>query len=146
MICCLANPKALSGIVNGIILGNLAHLTGFLVIISYATLIFEKVGAMRIDPAISSISLALLQVVGTLCTTKFSDSLGRKTLLQCSLLGSAVGMISFASYSYLKQTGYELSAFEWLPMASLSLTIFAASSGVVPLTSICTVENMPTKV
>lgn len=133
----LVNRSALKGILNGITIACLAHMTGFLIFISYATLIFEKVGATQIDPAISSISLAILQLVGTLCTTKFSDSLGRKALLIISLLGSAFGMLSFALYSFLKQSGYALTTFQWVPVVSLSFNIFIASAGVVPLMFLC---------
>lgn len=114
--------------------------------ITYAAHIFEQVGASQIDPYISSICIAVVQLIGTLCTTRFSDTLGRKALLITSLLGSAFGMITFATYSYLKHNGYELSAFEWVPVVSLSFVIFIASSGVVPLMFLCTAEGLPAKV
>lgn len=140
------NRKALKGLANGIILANLSHLTGHLVFITYAALILDRVGATHIDPSISSISLAVLQLIGSICTARFSDTLGRKTLLIISFVGSAMGMISFTIYSYLKHNGHELSAFEWVPIASLSIVIFAASTGAVPLVSVCIVENIPSKV
>lgn len=115
----------------------LSH-TGFLVFFTeflvFVALIFDRVGASRISPSITSISLAVLQLIGTLCTTKFSDSLGRKACLIYSYLGSAFGMFSFALYTYLIRNGYDLSAFEWVPIVSLSFVIFAASAGAVPLT------------
>lgn len=73
-------------------------------------------------------------------------------------------MFSFALYTYLIRNGYDLSAFEWVPIVSLSFVIFAASAGAVPLTGtyydshhdmkiadinmnlgICTIESIPTK-
>lgn len=127
-------------------LSSVGHLTGFLVFITYAAHIFEQVGASQIDPNISSIAIAVVQLIGTLCTTRFSDTLGRKALLITSLLGTAFGMIVFALYSYLKHNGYTLSAFEWVPVASLSFVIFTASSGAVPLIFLCTAEGLPSKV
>lgn len=135
------------GILNGMTIASMAHISGFLIFISYSSLIFEKVGAQKIDPAISSISLAVLQLVGTLCTTRFSDSLGRKALLIISLSGSAFGMLSFAAYSYLKQLGYVTSpSLEFVPVVALSFVIFISSSGIVPLMFLVTVESMPAKV
>lgn len=136
----------MKGILNGITLSSFGHLTGFLVFITYAAHIFEQVGASQIDPNISSIAIAVVQLIGTLCTTRFSDTLGRKALLITSLLGTAFGMIVFAVYSYLKYNGYRLSAFEWVPVASLSFVIFTASSGAVPLIFLCTAEGLPSKV
>lgn len=140
------NRSALKGIFNGIILGSLAPLTGFLIFITYAVHIFETVGVTKIDPYVSSITMAIVQIIGTLCTTSFSDSLGRKALLIVSLLGSAFGLLSFASYSYLKQNEYELSSFEWVPVVSLSFVIFTASAGVIPLMFIGMVEHLTSKV
>lgn len=42
---------------NGIILSSLAHLSGYLIFITYAAHIFEQVGASQVDPYISSIAL-----------------------------------------------------------------------------------------
>lgn len=138
--------SALMGIMNGIILVCFAHSTGFLVITTYAVHIFNNVGVIDIDPYVSSITIAIVQLGATLCTTTFSDTLGRRVLLIISFLGSAFGLLSFASYSYFKQFGYELKLFEWVPVASLSFVIFTSSAGVVPLFSLVTVENLTSKV
>lgn len=140
------NRQAIKGMSTGIILASLAYLTGYLVFTTYAVVIFEEAGASYIDPYVSSITLAVLQLIGNLCTTTFSDTLGRKALLMISLLGSALGMFTFASYSYLRHTGYDVTSFEWVPVVSLSLVIFVASAGVVPMMFLCMVEHIPTKV
>lgn len=95
------------GILNGIILANLFHLTAgtvstkldffciffilivcFLkVFIAYAALIFKSVGVTQINPSYSSIALAIVQILGVLVTSQLSDSLGRKKTLYISLLG-----------------------------------------------------------
>lgn len=128
------------------ILASCSHFSGFLIFITYASLIFETVGATQISPSISSICLAVLQLVGTMCAARFSDSLGRRRLLIISLLGSSFGMVSFALYSYLKQNGYTISAFEWVPVTSLSFLIFISAAGIVPSRILVTVESMPSKV
>lgn len=142
----LVERKALKGILNGIILANLSHLTGSFVLITYAALIFKRVGVTHIDPYTSSIAIAIVQIIGVFCTSTLIETLGRRKLLICSCLGSACGLLSFALFSYLKSNGYALTAFEWLPVTTLSFVILAAASGVVPLTPICIVENLPSKV
>lgn len=140
------NQESIQGLLNGITLASLVHLSASLVIVTYSVIIFKEVGAVAIDPYISSIIIAVMQLLGTLCTTHLSDSLGRKILLITSLLGSAFGLLAFALYSYFMQYGYDLSAFTWIPVISLSFVIFIASAGIVPLVFLCTVENLPTKV
>lgn len=142
----LVNATALRGLSTGIMLASLAYLTGYLVFTTYAVVIFEEAGASYIDPYIASISLAVLQLIGNLCTTRFSDTLGRKVLLIISLLGSALGMFIFALYVHLRKSGHDMTAFEWIPVVSLSFVIFVASAGVVPLMFLSMVEHIPFKV
>lgn len=144
----VVDGPALKGILNGIILVCLGHSTAFLVITTYAVHIFENVDAMEFSSYASSIAIAVVQLVATLCTTHFSDTLGRKAVLIASFLGSALGLIAFALYSYFKHNGYNMEIFDWIPIASLSLclVIFSASAGVVPLMFLCIVENLPSKV
>lgn len=141
-----ANQEALKGFLKGIILANLAHLSGIFVFVTYAGLVFKMADTPNIDPYYSSIAIAVMQIVGNLCTGQLSDTLGRKILLYISFLGSACGLLSFALYSYLHQNGYALSNFQWVPVISLSLVIFTASAGIVPLASVLIVENLPSKV
>lgn len=140
------NRAAVKGMLRGGILSALAYLTGYLVFTTYAVVIFQEAGATNIDPYVASIALAVLQLIGILCTTSLSDTLGRKALLIISLLGSALGLFTFALYSYLRKRGYDVIPFEWVPVISLSFVIFVASAGVVPLMFLSMVEHIPSKV
>lgn len=90
--------------------------------------------------------MAVLQIVGNMCTTSLVDSLGRKILNIISLVGNAVGLFALALYSYLHQNGYDLSAYSWVPVTSLSFVIFISSAGIISLASVCAVEHLPSKV
>lgn len=140
------NRKGLKGLTNGIVLASMVHLCASFVIVTYAAVIFENVGVTKMDPYISVVQIGVMQIIGPLCTSKFSDSLGRKKLLILSLLGSAFGLLLFALYSYLHESGYQMHHYEWIPVISLSFVIFTASAGVVPLVYLCIVENLPSKV
>lgn len=118
---------------------------GTYVYVSYGVLIFEKTGS-TMDPYISSIVIAVMQLVGNLCTTQLADSLGRKFLSVVSLIGSAMGNFSFALYMYLQANGYDLSAYPWIPVASISFVMFIASAGILSLCNLYILENLPPKV
>lgn len=135
----------LKGISNGIILANLSNLSGCMVVVTYAGWIFKQVGAAH-NPNTSAIAIAVTQIIAIFCTSQLCDSLGRKALLKFSFLGCASGLLSFAMYSYLKHQGFDLSSFEFVPVASLSIVILTAASGIVPLMPICTIENLPSEV
>ena len=103
-----------------------------LIIISYALLIFQKAGT-TIDPYVSSIISAVALIFGSLISTYLADKLGRKWLNLLSLIGSAVGLLVISIYYYLHINGHELSAFAWVPVASISFVIFVSSAGITPL-------------
>lgn len=141
----LVNRPALIGILNGSILASLAFLTGYMVFATYSVTIFQATGT-SIDPYMSSIAFASLQLIGNLCTASFSDSLGRKTLLIVSLLGSALGLYSFSLYCYLIHNGYRAPEFDWIASTAFLFVIFTSSCGVVPLMFLGMIEQLPLKV
>lgn len=129
----------------GFVLAIVSMMTGCFTFISYAVYVFTQLQA-NIDPYSSSILLAVMQIFGNLCSSQFADVLGRKFILIVSLLGTTVGLLSLASYSYFVSSGYDLSAYAWIPVISLSFVIFIGSAGIVPLLGVCVVENLPLKV
>lgn len=140
------NKAAIRGLTIGVVLAWLTQLTGGFSFITYAVLIFKKVGVSHIDPYIASITLAVVQIMGSFFTTQLSDHLGRKFLVLTSLFAAAIGLFSFALYAYLSHNGFDLSPYDWIPVICLCFVIFVASAGIVPLAIVCTVENLPSKV
>lgn len=141
----LGTKPSMKGLGIGFALSCFGQITGVFTILTYAVMIFEK-AKTSIDPHICSIILAIALISGSLTTTYLADKLGRKVLNFISMLGSGIGLLSLSLYHYLYAEGYNLSAFEWVPVVSLSFVIFISASGVLPLTIICTVENLPPKV
>lgn len=114
--------------------------------INYASYVFEKSGGSILSTNMSSIILAFVQIVGGLVSTQMGDTFGRKTTLAISLCGSIVGLISFAAYLHIRENGYDVTHFVWLPLTSLSLIIFVSSAGILALSNTCAIENFPSKV
>lgn len=141
----ICNRMAIKGIITSIAMSWFVQTTGSVIIMNYASLIFEKSGSVLSIDA-SGIVLAILQIIGGLLSTQLGDSFGRKTTLFISLAGSAIGLFTFTIYSYLRQNGYDTSNYVWLPLVCLSFIIFISSAGIVALANTCTVENFPPKV
>lgn len=120
-------------------------IAGCFIFINYAMLVFKKSDGI-IDPHISSIVLAVVQIIGGLLSTSLSDKLPRKVLLIISLVGSAVGLFSLSIYLYLDHIGFDLSSYSSVPIVCLSFVIFISCAGIAPLSNVCTVENLPPKV
>lgn len=108
---------------------------------------------------------------GNLCTTQLADRFGRKTFLITSLLGVSLGLVSLSSFLYLNKNGYDLSDYAFVPVICLAFVVFIASAGskwmktsfsqwiilvvifsffswslVIPLSHVCRIENLPSKV
>lgn len=139
------NRKALKGILIGIIITLLNQITGCYIFLTYAVMIFAKIGT-SVHPYASTIILGIVQIAGTLLTTQLADRLGRKVLLIISLVGSVVGQLALATFLYLDKLGFDVALFDWVPVASTGFVIFIASVGIVPLMSICAVEMLSPKV
>lgn len=122
-----------------------AQFSANLAIINYAVMTFARVGT-QLDPYTSSIMLAVALICGSLTTTYLADKIGRKKLNLISLMGSAFGLQTTALYYYLNLIGYNLSAYAFIPVVCLSFVIFISSVGIVPLSLICSVEYLPSKV
>lgn len=86
----IANSAALKGMLIGIALAYFSQLSGCATIILYSVYILDRTGT-TLDPYKASIGLAVVLIVGNLCTTQMADTFGRKTFLivssriQCQL-------------------------------------------------------------
>lgn len=139
------NRIALKGFGTSIAISWFFQTTGCYIITNYASLIFEISGSALSIHA-SAICLACIQLLGGLVSTQLGDTFSRKKTLIISLFGSAIGLFTFAAYSYLRHTGYDVSKYMWQPVMCLSLVIFISSSGIVALANTVTLENFPPKV
>lgn len=137
--------SALKGLGIGVALNTFAQFTGNLTITSYAVLLFEKAGT-SLDPYVCSIMLGVALILGAIFSTYLADKLGRKFLNILSMMGSAVGLFAVSIYHYLNINGFDLSAFQWVPVVSLSFVIFISSAGIMALSIVCSVEHLPPKV
>lgn len=93
----------------------------------------------------SSIAFAIVQLLGTYFSAIYIDTKGRRCLLIISMAGSLIGHLIMAAYVYLHYYGIDVSMLHWTPIICMSFIIFISSIGIVPLTTICTVECFPIK-
>lgn len=119
--------------------------SGAFAISNYAETIFKDTGS-TIDPQVSSIVMAAIQVLGTYTASQLMDKVGRKVLLLVSLSGGLLALLVTGAYSYLAKHGYDVSAFNWVPLVSLSFFIFICSIGILPAPYVMLAEVIPQRV
>lgn len=123
----------------GVVLQFLEQFSGLFGLLFFVSTIFEYSGS-SISPNASSIIVGVIQLIGCYCSTLLVDRAGRKILISTSAFGISIGMFVFASYSYLNSLGYDLSHFNWIPLASFSFTLWIANLGVLSLPFLVTSE------
>lgn len=141
----ICNRLAVKGIVTSIAMAWFIQMPGSIIFVYYTTVIFEKSGSM-FDVNLSSIALAIVQIVGGLVSSFVGDAFGRRKTIFISLFGSAVGLFSFSTYMFLRANDQHVSSFTWLPVVSLSLIIFISNAGIIALANVCAIENFPSNV
>lgn len=136
----------MKGIFIGCALCAISHFTAFYVLINYATMIFSRTDTTLVSPYVSTVIMAVAITFGSFLSTYLADIFGRKVLIIISISAGIGGLLSFALYHYLYLNGYNLSSFGWAPTGAISFVVFVAAAGVMPISIVCSVENLPTKV
>lgn len=113
--------------------------------LNYASTIFKDSGS-DLDSNVSSIILISVQIIGTFLASLLVDKLGRRKLMFASTFGTAIASAIMGTFNFMSESGYELQAFNWVPVASLSLSLFSASFGIFPLAFVVLAEVLPAKV
>lgn len=99
--------------------------------INYTANIFKASGS-TLDANTCSIIIASIQILGVYGSTVLVDRIGRKVLLTFSTSGAFVGLVSLGIYSYLNETGHDLTAYNWIPLISFSTFVFISCFGILP--------------
>lgn len=114
----------------GLIFPFLIQFAAAYIILTYGSNIINQAGT-HLPLEVSSISLAVAQVLATFLTFSLVDAKGRKLPLILSLTGCALGHLIMAAYLYLGEFGFDTSAFHVLPIACMAFVVFNASVGNV---------------
>ena len=118
------------------------QMSGMNAVLFYVVDIFTAAGS-SIPPSIESIIVALVQVVATVLGAIFMDKLGRRFLLIFSSLVMVISISSVGAYFYIKDNLGDTdlaTKLQILPVASLSIFVFAFSVGFGPIPWLMTSE------
>ncbi|KAJ8735514.1 hypothetical protein PYW07_007134 [Mythimna separata] len=121
------------------------QLSGINAVIFYAASIFKMSGS-SVDENVSSIIIGVVNFVSTFIATGIIDRLGRKMLLYISSVSMIVTLVSLGIYFYLKDTGVDVTAYGWLPLACLVIYVLGFSIGFGPIPWLMLGEILPSKI
>lgn len=135
---------ALKSYVPAAVLLFVNQFSGIFAMVSYMSDIFDMSGS-TMDPDTCTIIIGIVQILGTYATTLLCDVCGRKILLIASSAGVTVGLTCFGFYTHFSQK-YDLSEWSWVPLVSMSTTIFLGNIGLIGCFFTVLVEIFPLKV
>ncbi|XP_039437013.1 facilitated trehalose transporter Tret1-like isoform X1 [Culex pipiens pallens] len=139
------SPAAKKGILIGIFLMFLNQFCGVFAILTYAVSIFSESGS-TLSPGTSAIIMGAIQIVGTIASFIFIDLAGRKVLLLISTYGTGLGLTCLGVYSWMRSQSVDLTGLDWIPIASLSLTVFLFCVGLCNIPFFVLPELLPAKI
>lgn len=129
-------------LIIGIVLALANHFSGSFAIITYAAEIFQATGSIFTENQ-SALVIAAIQLCGT-CTLPFLvERIGRKALFIMSTGGTTFGFTTLATYLLLRSRQYDVSAFDWMSIVSLSLVVFSQTIGLSTLLYSYIAELLP---
>ncbi len=125
-----------------------ADFCGAYPLMHYSSLIFNEIGSL-LSPNDSALVLCVWQILGSFLATLLIDRVGRKILMMISCFGEIVGYLAVAAYVYCKNHqvdfNLDMEGLEWIPLVSLSLTVFLQGLGITSIPLLYIAEVTPQK-
>ncbi|XP_052892327.1 facilitated trehalose transporter Tret1-like [Anopheles moucheti] len=140
-----APKSARKALLIGLVLVSFNQLSGCFALINYTAQIFADSGS-DLDPNIAAMVVGAIQILGSYGSTIIVDRCQRKHVYIATSFFAAIGLFAMGTHGYLKSQHVDVSAINWIPVASLSFVIFIASVGMLPLTFVILSEILPPKV
>lgn len=129
----------------GITLMAVCQFSGTFTLSNYAKTIFRETGT-NIDPNVASVIMGGAQVLGSIFASILVDRLGRKLLLLISTAGSATALAATGTFAHLSANGFDTSAWNVVPVVTLSFFICIACVGMATVPYVLVAEVLPVKV
>ena len=109
------------------------QMSGINAVTFYTTTIFIDAG-VKINPAIATIIIGIIQVLANASSIIAVDRFGRKFLLVISSVGMFIGSIGIGAFFTLTESDpMALEIYKWLPLPSLSIFVVSFSVGMGPI-------------
>lgn len=144
----LLKRKNLRPLIISLTLMYFQQLSGINAVIFYSNSIFKASGS-SIDSNLSSVVIAIVNLVATLLANFLIDRVGRKKLLYVSSVTMAINLIFIGGYFYLQSLGpghtKTVISLSFVPLMSLILFTLAFSLGWGPIPWLFLGEGLPSQ-
>jgi MFS family permease len=143
----ISQPGTIKGILIAIIVAQFPVMSGCFVLITYNQGIFTAANVQVLSVFWSSLAFAFIQIIAAICTARYIDNVGRRKILVWSSFSSAICLIIFGAYMFLKtRSSIDLTGITWIPLVSLLVQVFVSSVGIIPVPNFYVSEILDQKV
>uniref|UniRef100_A0A336MC58 CSON014915 protein n=1 Tax=Culicoides sonorensis TaxID=179676 RepID=A0A336MC58_CULSO len=140
---CLSDSKnTRKGVILSLILITFPMVSGTMVLVNYSVKIFDEASS-NLTSIVSSMIVALIQLIGSYFATLLVEKLGRKTLLIISSFGSFLSLTVMGSYYYLQAIHVDVTQFNILPLISFSVLVLFSAVGLAGIPFVVIAELVP---
>lgn len=119
--------------------------SGINAVIFYTVQIFQDAGS-SINENVATIIVGIVNFMSTFIAAAVIDKLGRKMLLYISGVSMFLTLFTFGTFFYVKAGGADVTAFGWIPLASLIIYVIGFSLGFGPIPWLMMGEILPVKI
>lgn len=113
-----------------------------MVLVNYSVKIFDEASS-NLTSIVSSMIVALIQLIGSYIATLLVEKLGRKTLLIVSSFGSFLSLAIMGTYYFLKEIEVDVSTITILPLLSFSSLVLFSAIGLAGVPFVVIAELVP---
>lgn len=125
----IKNRMFLKSLTLVLILGLGSQFVGFNAVSFYLQTVLESTQT-SVRPEIASVTIGLIQLFASFCTTLVTDRFGRKPILSVTCVGMGLGMLGLGLFFKLKENGAVDGFMNYVPLISLILVVFCYSAGI----------------
>lgn len=119
---------------------------GLFTMMTFAGTIFQESGS-SLSPNMSSIVVAVIQLLGSYCSTLCVDRFGRKILLAGSGFGIALGLTGLGLYIFCKvELLMDMDSVSWISLLCFCFPIFIGNCGIMAMPFVIVSEIFPLRV
>lgn len=136
-------PRVLKFVlIIGAILSAFQQITGINTVIYYAPKIFQEAGyTSHLDAVLATVSLGIINLIGSLVSLWLLDKVGRKKLLLVGIMGMIISLMTLSLSSF-----YQFAFLDVISIASLIVYIFFFAIGLGPVTWVLLSEIFPSQI
>ncbi|KAH8263137.1 hypothetical protein KR044_005134, partial [Drosophila immigrans] len=135
------NKKALKVLFIGLGILSAKQLTGYLRMVNQSISVFANLSAIE-----GSITVIIIQLVGSFTATLLVEKVGRKILLLISSAGICLGQVLMAACLHFDLPLSDVISFEWFLILCFSLVMYSGAIGVTAVDFVVTTEIAPPKI